>query len=504
MLEGCRIGEIVSKQTVHDRLAVLNEAAVGVGIDAPHCGGHNDPGAAFGTLGTAGGVGAIIILDGRQAIKSFTAGFCNSSLIPIGIQSGQRHTGNIGVGGESFICHQRPAAVIVLCFNDSIDTLLTDGRIRGRIVVGIQCDQRPNGAVQTLLLDPGETVGAVGFHKIPITYGSSIDAQRRQCNDQAGVLSGLGFMQSTAHIDFGSCGIDGLHNAVVVIGEVGIVLGIVTSTCKAQYGPLTCGSTKDRLSHSCSQLCHSCIQRFSDTLCFTRLLRLLGSRCFCCGYGNLRIGRCRNDHIGVFIAIATICPQNPASCFGEGDLSAAASISGDGAGGIAIRSAVVHGVVTCVIDNRTSAHTGVRANQLHGAGSTCFCGVVMDKCAAFIGKEVETIIGIHIEVPTGEAADVDKVSGFQHDLIGGSTPAFTGQRILTIQEVVQVFIEAKDAALEVGTAGGTGEGHFAEISAVEVFVGIDDHVQSGDVIGAISVFIVLVLTQTVFIQINGC
>ena len=324
-------------------------------------------------------------------------------------------------------------------------------------------------------------------------------------------------MQSTAHIDFGSCGIDGLYNAVVVIGEVGIVLGIVTSTCKAQYGPLTCGSTKDRLSHSCSQLCHSCIQLGGDTLCFTRLFRISGCRISSLGFGrfrvcglrsrcdrHLRISRCRNDHIGVFIAIATICPQNPVSCFGEGDLSAAASIGGNGAGGIAIRSAVVHGVVTCVIDNRTSAHTGVRANQLHGAGSTCFCGVVMDKCAAFIGKEVETIIGIHIEIPAGETADVDKVSGFQHDLIGGSTPAFTRQRILTIQEVVQVFIEAKDTALEVGTAGGTGEGHFAEISAVEVFVGIDDHVQSGDVIGAISVFIILVLTQTVFIQINGC
>ena len=394
----------------------------------------------------------------------------------------------------------------MLGIQDSIHTSLTDGFIAGFVIVGVQSNQRPDGAVEALLLDPGKTgiVGAVRRNQIPVTYGSGIDAQRRQGNDQAGVFGGLILVQSAAHIDFGGCGIDGLHNAVVVIGEVGIVLGIVTSTGKAQYGPLTCGSTKDRLSHSCSQLCHSCIQLGGDTLCFTRLLRLLGSGCFCCGYGNLRIGRCRNDHIGVFIAIATICPKNPASCFGEGDLSAAASIGGDGSGGIAIGSAVVHGVVSCVINGSTGTHTGVGANQLHGCSGSGFCGISVGKVTAVIRKEMETVTRVHVEVPAGEAANVNKVTGFQHDLIGGSAPAFTDQGIFAVQEIVQIFVEAKDTALEVGTAGSTRECHIIPAPAIEIFVGIDDHVQSGDVISAVTVLIVLVLTQTVFIQIDGC
>ena len=60
----------------------------------------------------------------------------------------------------------------------------------------------------------------------------------------------------------------------------------------------------------------------------------------------------------------------------------------------------------------------------------------MDEIAVAVSEEVEAVVAVTIEVPAGEAADIQEVTGFQHDLIGGSAPALTGQRILTVQVVV--------------------------------------------------------------------
>ena len=116
---------------------------------------------------------------------------------------------------------------------------------------------------------------------------------------------------------------------------------------------------------------------------------------------------------------------------------------------------------------------------------------------------MESIIGVLEEIPTGETANVQVITGFQHNLIGSSAPALTGQRILTVEVVVQVLVKPKDTALEIGASGTSGEGDIAPAAAVNVFVGIDDHVQGGDIKSTIAILIVLVFAQTVFIQIDG-
>ena len=119
----------------------------------------------------------------------------------------------------------------------------------------------------------------------------------------------------------------------------------------------------------------------------------------------------------------------------------------------------------------------------------------MGDFAVTICKEMEAVGRVLVKVPAAKTGKVDEITSLQNDLVGGSTPTGTCQRILTIQVVVQVLIKTKDAALEVGTAGSAGEGNFTEIAAIQIFMGLNNPVQCGNFICAVAIFIILIFFQ---------
>ena len=157
---------------------------------------------------------------------------------------------------------------------NGIHALLTDGGIGGFVVAGVKGDQRPDCAVHTLLFDPVDAVCAVCFNQIPITNCSCILADGRERHDQTGVFGGLVLVKRTVHIH--TCG-DFIHcfnNAVVVVGEVSVVLCKISTARKAKYRPFTCVRAEGRCGNRRCKLCHCSVQHGADILGLTRLFRL--------------------------------------------------------------------------------------------------------------------------------------------------------------------------------------------------------------------------------------
>ena len=128
----------------------------------------------------------------------------------------------------------------------------------------------------------------------------------------------------------------------------------------------------------------------------------------------------------------------------------------------------------------------------------------MGDFAVTICKEMEAVGRVLVKIPAAETGKVDEITSLQNDLVGGSAPTGTCQRILTIQVVVQVLIKTKDASLELGATSCTGKVHIAPTAAIDIFVGIDDELEGSGFIATVAVLIVFVITQTVFVQVNGC
>ena len=155
-----------------------------------------------------------------------------------------------------------------------INTLLTDGRIGCFVIAGVKGDQRPDRAVHTLLFNPVDAVCAVCFNQIPIANCSCIFTDGRECNDQTGVFGRLILVQRTVHVDLCRNLIDGCHNAVVVIGEVHVILSEIATACQAEHRPFTCARAEGRCGNSSCKLCHCSVQHGADILGLTRLFRL--------------------------------------------------------------------------------------------------------------------------------------------------------------------------------------------------------------------------------------
>ena len=159
---------VVGKKIIYRGLAVFDKTSIGVGIDAPHRERYDCPSTAFGGLSVAIGESTACKLGLGQPFDCFRTSLCNGRLITIGIKCGQCHAGDIHVGGLCLCRHQRPTAVIVLKRENRIYALLTNGSVRGFVMIGIKCDQRPDRAVYTLLFYPGKAVCTVSLNQVPI------------------------------------------------------------------------------------------------------------------------------------------------------------------------------------------------------------------------------------------------------------------------------------------------------------------------------------------------
>ena len=147
MLKGVRFLEIMCQERIYNRISVLNESAVGIGIDAPSRTGNDDPSTALGTFRATRSKGSVFVLHSGKACKGFLGCGGNRRLFSVGIQSGQSHTGYIGIGSISKVGRKRPTSIIVLKREYRIYALLTNGSVRGCVMIGIKRDKRPNSSV---------------------------------------------------------------------------------------------------------------------------------------------------------------------------------------------------------------------------------------------------------------------------------------------------------------------------------------------------------------------
>ncbi len=191
-------GDIELPQAVHGGVAVLDEAAVGVGIDLQRRQGGDD---LRGGLG-----GAHAIAAGEGTVGLLHPGHGDDRLVQrgldlvvggvVGCQSGDGHTGDVRVGG---VTEQGPAAVSELCVQQDLDQLLARHIACGGVVVGIQRDKGEDRAVDALLLDIGHLVEAL--EQVMLADLGDILADSGEGQDDTGVLGGLVGIQAAVCVD---------------------------------------------------------------------------------------------------------------------------------------------------------------------------------------------------------------------------------------------------------------------------------------------------------------
>ena len=279
-------------------------------------------------------------------------------------------------------------------------------------------------------------------------------------------------MKCTVHIDGGSSFVDGCNDTVIILRKVCVIFCKIAATRKAEYCPFTCICTKGGSRNGSSQFRHRSIQHAADVLCNTGRFGFFGSYRRSNRY--LGITRCRNDCFGIFVSVAAIYPQIPRTCRGECDRSTGVGIGGYAACFAVKLCSVVNGIIGNVKEDRIVCIVFCSFDQLDLASRACFCGICMSHIAVAIGKVMESVTGILIEIPARKAGKANHVAGLQHDLIRGRTPARTRKWVLTIQIVVEVLILTEKPALEIRTAGCTRESYIAPISTVKLLVGIND------------------------------
>ena len=205
-----------------------------------------------------------------------------------------------------------------------------------------------------------------------------------------------------------------------------------------------------------------------------------------------------------FCSVAAVYPQIIGPGFGKGDFCLTLAVGRLVIGVICIKGfAIVQRITGFCIQQGRTAHTGT-AGTAQGDSQRFACGGGIFMGDLLIIKEiVEARSGVTEKIPTGEARHIDEIAGLDHDLIGGRAPAFTGKRIYTIHIIVQIFVKSKDTAGKIGAARCSCKGNIAPFATIQVLMGIDRQMQRGDFIDAITVRIILILSQAVFGQING-
>ena len=215
MLEAAALDR-VGAQRIHGGNSVLDEARIRLRVNAKRRQGndHLRGGLGAGIGGAVGVVGieaAVLPLHCRQRRDRLVDRRPDLGVrAAVGRQRLQRHAGHIAVIPGAA---EGPAAVRKLCSQDHIDQRLPgDVAARGDlVVVGVERDQRPDRAVEALLLD--EAHGVQALQQVVTADVRGIIARRRQREDQAGVLRGLRSAEPAVFVDVG---IDVFHNARIV------------------------------------------------------------------------------------------------------------------------------------------------------------------------------------------------------------------------------------------------------------------------------------------------
>ena len=190
---------IESGQGAQNSGAVLHKAAVCGGVDAQGRQGHDDLGAGFAIHGAPAAKAAVRALHGGKGLQ----GLIHSGLhgligLIVGGQGLDGHSGHIGVG---VLGAQVPAAVGKLGIQDGLNQLLPGHIAHGGIIVAIQGNKCPNGAVDALSLHIGHVVQAL--QQIVAAHIGDILADGRQGQDHPGVVGDLRPVQALIGVSLG-------------------------------------------------------------------------------------------------------------------------------------------------------------------------------------------------------------------------------------------------------------------------------------------------------------
>ena len=221
----------------HERIqqgnAVLHKARIIHGdTQLAQC--HDHLHDALGVAVAHGRKAAVALLLLAHAVQCLGNSCRNGTLALILCQRLQCHARDIRVGYAvrlSFIlraAEETPAAVVKLAGQDAVDVLLTDAACRFGIVLAVQRDECPDGAVQSL--PDGFVVVAEGLCEVVTADTSRVKAKRGQRHDDAGVLGVLLVVEDTFAV------LDVLLHAGVIVLII-LLRDTVAAAGKTQHGP---------------------------------------------------------------------------------------------------------------------------------------------------------------------------------------------------------------------------------------------------------------------------
>ena len=202
-------GYIEAGKGVQDGEAVLHEAAVSGGVDAQSRQRYDDLGAGLAVHGAPACKAAVAALHGRQGLQGLIHGGLDRLVgLVVGGQGLDGHGGHVRVGG---LAGEGPAAVSELRVQDDPEQLLPGHIAHSGIVVAVQGDEGPDGAVDALLLHVGHVVQAL--EQVVAAHVGHVLADGRQGQDDAGVVGDLGPVQTLVGVGLG---LHILHHGIIV------------------------------------------------------------------------------------------------------------------------------------------------------------------------------------------------------------------------------------------------------------------------------------------------
>ena len=190
---------IEARERVERGHAVFHEAAVGRRVDAERRQRDDDLRAGLAVLAAPADKAAGGQLRRREDIQRLVDRRADVLVrVIVGRERLHGHGGHVGVGRRA---GEGPAAVFERGVEDGLHQLLARHVAGGRIVVAVKRDERPDGAVDALILDelhavePAEQV-------VPADVGDIL-ADGGEGEDDAGVLGGARVVETAVFVDVG-------------------------------------------------------------------------------------------------------------------------------------------------------------------------------------------------------------------------------------------------------------------------------------------------------------